>query len=485
MVEQTYTTSRQGKLRFRRLAKYFEINHLKNFVFPSLISIVLFFGSIELALPGMLVCFGLFLFGYLGAFRALVMIWLISFFNYGSNYTNQISFSGSEELLKWVALAVAAAFTLIRVITNRNPNKSKQSPNHQFALFLPWVIFTALATPFISYVPELSLMKLTTFTLGTYVALEMPRNCKNNAERCEMHSVFAGFLVVLIFGSIMSLASSKSYVVNGLGFQGILNQPQALGILLAVSAFYLFGVNKLAPDIGNKKIYQAAALASVVLLPLTLSRTSLLAFGSGVFMYVAYSVLRGRVERLAFALAGGLICLCLILVGADGGMLSRLIYKKGSTATLSLGEELDTSRGDFINKSLQNFSNSPMTGIGFGLPSIPSEVVMKVDPYFGLPIGAPTEKGMAFVALLEETGSIGFGLMMSALLFMIVTRLRLALVMPLQVLISTIVTNFGEATFFSLGGLGFLFWLIIGVTAANRNQQRDGFRPGAPPHNGK
>ena len=395
------------------------------------------------------------------------MIWFIAFFNYGSNYENKIAFSGSEDLFKWLALILATAYVVFRIVVYRKSRAFSKPTTKQFILLLPFIAFTTVSSIYVSYVPSVSLMKLFTFSLGTFVALEIPRNCRTEKELTALHSIFASFLVVISFGSLISLPFPISYSTNGLGFQGILNQPQALGIMLSAIAIYLLGVNRLVPAVGNLRIHQAAAAVAIFLMPLTLARTALVALACGMMSYLLYSIWRGQFERTAAAVTGVIILLSCILAGADGGISSKLLFKQNANISMSIGDEFSASRGEFVSEAFENISNRPMTGIGFGLPSVPAKLVVHNDPIFDLPVSAPVEKGFSFLALLEETGGIGFCLLVGALLLMLRSRMLMSIAMPMQLFITVLATNFGESTLFSLGGLGFLFWLFIGLSSLN------------------
>ncbi len=70
-------------------------------------------------------------------------------------------------------------------------------------------------------------------------------------------------------------------------------------------------------------------------------------------------------------------------------------------------EAYDLSRGSLIDEMWQNITEHPLAGIGFGIGSDPSEMEIERDPVFRLPIGAPIEKGVLPIAVVEELGIIG------------------------------------------------------------------------------
>src|SRR5690606_115878 len=78
------------------------------------------------------------------------------------------------------------------------------------------------------------------------------------------------------------------------------------------------------------------------------------------------------------------------------------------------------SRGFLIDAMLINIANDPFRGIGFGIASFPSSMIVERDPMFGLPVGASVENGVAPLAILEEVGV--FGAILVALWILVLLR---------------------------------------------------------------
>jgi hypothetical protein len=157
-----------------------------------------------------------------------------------------------------------------------------------------------------------------------------------------------------------------------------------------------------------------------------------------------------------------------VVLGADtNGIISRVrrftIGKRGGISHVR--EAFQDSRGWLIDRSIANFRKNPLTGMGFGLASDPDEVRVNVG-ILGVPAGAGVEKGFLVTGLLEEVGLVGslFGLLMLVSLFSPVFRPDVPLPCVCLVL-SVILTNLGESTFFSAGG-GMLAWLLVGAARA-------------------
>ena len=97
------------------------------------------------------------------------------------------------------------------------------------------------------------------------------------------------------------------------------------------------------------------------------------------------------------------------------------------------------------------------------------------DPYFGLAISSPIEKGLSFIALLEEGGVVGFSLFIIVLTSFFSPLLkRTAGLAPLALSLATLLVNFGEGVLFSMGGFGLLNWLFWGFASSTAQQGEKG-----------
>jgi hypothetical protein len=117
---------------------------------------------------------------------------------------------------------------------------------------------------------------------------------------------------------------------------------------------------------------------------------------------------------------------------------------------------------------IQNIQDNPVTGIGFQLASIPKRLQVVTDPYLGLPIQAPVEKGNIFTAIVEENGILGA---IGFIIFLFILAKRAKRNKPIEILAlftAALATNIGEATFFSFGGMGLFIWLIIGLSVCSK-----------------
>jgi hypothetical protein len=80
---------------------------------------------------------------------------------------------------------------------------------------------------------------------------------------------------------------------------------------------------------------------------------------------------------------------------------------------------------------------------------------------FGLPVGASVEKGFMPSAVLEETGITGAVLVIGLLLALFRPIVRNGSISLFWMALVCLFVNFGEMVFFSVGGLGMLFWVLM------------------------
>lgn len=110
----------------------------------------------------------------------------------------------------------------------------------------------------------------------------------------------------------------------------------------------------------------------------------------------------------------------------------------------------------------QNFVEHPLTGTGFGVNPAGDFVEAPVT-FLGIPISAPVEKGFLPTAVLEEVGIPGALAFLALLGALVRQAYRAGDSVWLAVLLTCLFVNLGEAVFFSMGGLGLLFWIWIGL----------------------
>lgn len=140
---------------------------------------------------------------------------------------------------------------------------------------------------------------------------------------------------------------------------------------------------------------------------------------------------------------------------------NNFITKSGRAGdSMSLAEAYDKSRDGLIKKLLENIQNNPVKGIGFGIASDPFEMIIERDSVIGLPVGAPIEKGVLPLAIIEDLGLVG-ALFVFIWFWLIIKRSALNGITPLSLVLTILFLNLVESTFFSPGGLDGLLLIFI------------------------
>jgi O-antigen ligase len=272
--------------------------------------------------------------------------------------------------------------------------------------------------------------------------------------------------VILMTISWPLVIMPEGYLRNERGFQGILNHPQTWSVFMA---FLCTWTTARILDARNPSWFLIVVLGSSI---------------SSLFFS------QGRTGGLAFVLSISLAMMCMFLIARSGNVLRGLrskqivgplllivllllltterwvpvvdayVFKRAQYNASSFSDLYETSRGRLVNRALENFEKSPLTGVGFGI-DVNREMEISREPIWGLPVSAPIEKGNAFVDALEEVGLIVYILLAAWLSYFFKRALRGGLV-PLSIFLCSLLINLGEAVFFSPGGNGLLALLLFG-----------------------
>lgn len=305
---------------------------------------------------------------------------------------------------------------------------------------------------------DVSLFKITLFALGI-VSVSWASAFAAQDRRDDLFLWYWSWFAAIIVASSPLLFLPIGYATNGTGFQGWIVQPQAAGLMFAPMVLFFGGLSlfdRLWPRLN-------IGLASLALLETfaTLSRNAILAVVIGIACGIFISYLRDarRWSIMTFlATLGGLL---FILLPSSQEFIADLVAKGASQSAFSTQSAFERSRGILVDASLANFYEHPLVGSGFGIATDPSTMVITRDPIVGLPVSAPSEKGVTWVAILEETGLLGAFFF----LLLIIPLLRGALAnrtsTAFAMAVTTLMTANGEAALFSFGGLGLFMWMII------------------------
>jgi len=258
-------------------------------------------------------------------------------------------------------------------------------------------------------------------------------------------------LIVLNFLSFCILFLGFGYEVTyGNGFNGALNHPQALGILMAILAFFMVSKIKISKG-KNLLFYYSVLILSLYLLVISRSRTAMVGFIIAIFISYIYQYFLERSKAL--------IVVLFILIFVTYISSSSLFFDKNDGAQ-NLIDAYIKSRSILILPMLDNISNNVFFGVGFGVDSSLTDSKVFYDPTLNIPLSGSAEKGNLILQVFEELGVFGF-LVIAATIIKIAQFIPKSYQVRGRVLIFIFLSNLGEATLFGVNGLGLILLLIV------------------------
>jgi len=383
----------------------------------------------------------------------------------------------TASLLAWVVLGIAGLRIAVASLQTR-------APRHPV---LPWVLIFSLAilahSMLVSRQSMVSSFKILTFAFGAITVL---LGFKISALRSVNWTPWftALWTAILILSLPTLFEASIGYKRNGMGFQGIFVHPQLFGLFLAPAVGWFTTRLLFYPIRETHWIIVALTCVSWSFLLLTRTRTAAVAVLGGLACVVAVTILARRDWRkqVSGALLRPVILVAMFAAASAALMFSssieesagEFIFKYGRDSNTTVSEAFSKSRGEGISSEWKNFLMSPLVGHGFGIspfPSSDSEIIL--DPFFGLPLSAPVEKGFLPTAILEETGILGTLCLLPLLGSLIWQVSRKSEIDGTWMFFTCLLLNVGEMIFFSFGGVGLYTWLIMGWATSSQWRKPD------------
>ena len=253
------------------------------------------------------------------------------------------------------------------------------------------------------------------------------------------------------------------------GLQGLLNQPQALGIFMApFAAWAITGVLLMKRRSTRLELWIALLITALIIL--SKARTAGFGAGAGVLVVmVGRAVGRRRHGQaklgkpiLIACLACGVLAVLAVTTGQVSKVFTDYAYKGSAGKAQSLNEAFYASRGGGALGEWNDFLQKPLLGNGFGVypdGEFPAGVV-----YFdGIPISAPIEKGFLPTAILQEGGALGGGLLTLVIALLCRRAWRNTDLRWRAMFVACLAINAGECVFMSPGGIGMFDWLLLSL----------------------
>ena len=352
-------------------------------------------------------------------------------------------------------------------------------------------IMAAIISSVDGWAPSVSLIKLANFCVflfgiwfGTQNLQERPKDV------LLLRSFFLALACLLVFGSIPTMAiPSVGYattlqwymgegaeVINEMFqqikadsgitlFCGITSHSQTLAPLLALTVGWVL-CDMLLLERRFRWLHICIIIFALPLIYLTRSRLGLISVVAALYMGAFYAArkiqlpasLRARLSQ-GIMVSGALLVVVVIVAQLTTGAMSRWVRKtnKEEDDRRSLGEAFTSSRMGLIEQSLYEFRRNPMFGSGFQVAEYTRDLVAASR---GFILSAPIEKGLAPVMVLGETGILGEMCFIIFIVSFCGTCVRRKYVVTFSLFTVMLVTNMGEATFFSPGGTGGILWMV-------------------------
>ena len=376
-------------------------------------------------------------------------------------------------VLRWIVVLSAAGRILVDTL------RYKKIPQSVGVLILFFLVAFMLSLS-TSYEAVLSVIKLCVFTLGAAAVILGFHLTRHEYVYWKSWFFTLSFAVITLSLPTYFFDEIGRYQ-NGIGFQGILNHPQAYGVFLAPTLAWITGA-LLFKEVKRDGLLLFLVGTGWLLLVATLARTALLSVCLGLLVTVIAGALARRRDwastlrslflrkRSVPVLVACLMALVMIGVNYQSSIsqfllkydgYSRALERQGYSAG-SIAGALYGSRQFMITRSFENFKEHPWMGIGFGLASEQERFSVERTNFMNIPVNASVEKGFLPTAVLEEVGILGALFFFVFVISLIRPVVSTGSLTALWLLLTCILINLGEMVIFSFGGIGLYTWLMIG-----------------------
>jgi hypothetical protein len=321
------------------------------------------------------------------------------------------------------------------------------------------------------YFTHIALMKLLVFWVGMTGFFAFVTVIRES--RIDTTEWFVSQTVAVVVLSALSLVLGVSKNFRGEAVDhGLSNlafyHSQTAGPIFSLLIVYLTCVLLFA---GHRNRWVCLPILGflVYALFLTRSRTGAGTLFAGLAVLTFLAIVWGRGRRFSIRLnysRGFIVAACIAMT------LGAVLYDLSTRGSLSAGirsfvvksqqnveeivaADILSSRKALIDRGWENFSQSPLVGIGFGVST--DQRFRDTATIFY----APVEKGFLPTALLEEVGLIGTTAFVGFLIAMFSSLISARNIPGVAMFASLLVLNLGEAGIFALGGHAAYMWLFV------------------------
>lgn len=314
----------------------------------------------------------------------------------------------------------------------------------------------------------ISLMKIAELFCGVTAVLVAYNHVKP-AQLAGLHRWLVTLGLTVIGLSGLTLVRPGIALGGDGGLQGLLNQPQALGIFMApFAAWALAGVLLMKRRATRLELWIGLLVCALIIL--SKARTAGFGAAAGVLVVLMTRVIGRRRQGQARLgkpiLIACAACAILAVLAVATGRVSKIVadyaYKGSAGKAQNLDQAFYASRGGGALAEWNDFLRKPLLGNGFGVyPD--GEFPSGVTYFDGIPISAPIEKGFLPTAILQEGGALGAGLLILVVALLWRRAWRNTDLRWRAMFVACLAINAGECVFMSPGGIGMFDWLLLGV----------------------
>lgn len=304
-------------------------------------------------------------------------------------------------------------------------------------------LYSVVASFITSTLPTVAIFKLISYMivfLGILIGVYLTKG-----KLDWLNWISKMFMGIFVF-SIPLINNSIGYLTNGHAFQGITNQPNMLGIILAL--FFSVLLTKLQLKKVNHNLFSYLILCAVIYIEiLTKSRTSLIAMAILLIIYVIFLQTNLMKKALAHTI---IVLFSIVYLIIDKQILNEIqefLYKGQGNILYS--------RSAQIEGLLSNFLRNPLFGSGFAVPVTPFKSYAFSSEYV-------VEPGNLILSVLSYGGIFGL-ILFVAYLFKIFRASQKNYRQTIFLFLSPILISMGEMVFFSTNNIGVWCYMLLAI----------------------
>lgn len=420
---------------------------LKRVIKYSLI-LVFFIGMQSNIISSYLLYGGFFIYGITSLRRAIstiIYMFIISSFNANLVIQNPMS-----NIIKLGILLITFLYIIILQIKKKRILILKST-----ILIGIFIILNIISSIIFNINLGISIMKLISYCVGTYTLCNGIMLCKKYNWGEWIYYVLTSIIIV----SIMTLLlGDKGFYIRNLNlFTGIWVHPNIYGAIVTISiSYFLFFIhNKLQKN--KLKFFNIGISASAYLtILLCKARMSIAVSSIIIIIFIFLFIRKYNKKKIIITIVVSILFVVIVLVNSIeiNTSIRNIILKNGT-------EDILFSRRAQLNRVLDSFHDSPFIGKGFGVDDN-----INIDVSFG---SAPVEKGNIIIAILSESGLIGLFLFIAYIITFIFENKNEISYGIIFVIVTILLTNLSEMTYFSMNNLGIINCFIMGLYLSLRD----------------